>query len=83
MPLYSSTTACRTARAKPSTARDNGHLAFVVPDVAAAREAVLAAGGRAVGGVVTTETGDGELITWAYLSDLEGNIIELQSRRKR
>jgi len=56
-----------------------GHIAFVVPDVPAARETVLAEGGRPVGTVVTLETADGRRVTWAYVSDPEGNIIELQS----
>jgi predicted enzyme related to lactoylglutathione lyase len=56
-----------------------GHLAFAVPDVAAARETVLAEGGGVVGEVVTTGTSDGRRVTWTYLTDPEGNIIELQS----
>ena len=55
------------------------HIAFVVPSVTAAREAVLAAGGASVGSVVTLETADGRFVTWAYVTDPEGNIIELQS----
>lgn len=55
------------------------HIAFAVPSVAAARETVLAAGGRAVGEVVTLETADGRFVTWAYVTDPEGNILELQS----
>ena len=57
-----------------------GHLAFAVDDVAAAREAVLAAGGRAVGGVVTTPVGEAGHVTWAYVTDLEGNVLELQRK---
>jgi glyoxylase I family protein len=56
-----------------------GHLAFAVPDVAAAREKVLAEGGGVVGEVVTTGTSDGRRVTWTYLTDPEGNILELQS----
>jgi predicted enzyme related to lactoylglutathione lyase len=55
------------------------HIAFAVPDVASAREAVLAAGGRAVGEVVTVEVPDAGRVTFTYLSDPEGNVIELQS----
>ncbi len=55
------------------------HLAFVVPDVAAAREIVLAEGGGVVGEVVTTGTSDGRRVTWTYVTDPEGNIIELQA----
>jgi predicted enzyme related to lactoylglutathione lyase len=56
-----------------------GHIAFAVPDVATAREAVLAEGGGAIGDVVTTGTSDGRRVTWTYLTDPEGNIIELQA----
>jgi len=55
------------------------HIAFAVDDVAAARAAVLAAGGAAVGQVVTTAVSTGALITWCYVTDPEGNIIELQA----
>jgi catechol 2,3-dioxygenase-like lactoylglutathione lyase family enzyme len=56
-----------------------GHIAFVVPDVEAARPIVLGEGGRSVGEVVTLQTADGRRVTWAYVTDPEGNIIELQS----
>lgn len=56
-----------------------GHLAFVVPDVTAARSIVLEAGGRAVGSAVTLQTADGRRVTWTYVTDPEGNIVELQS----
>jgi predicted enzyme related to lactoylglutathione lyase len=56
-----------------------GHIAFAVSDVAAAREAVLAEGGRVVGEVVTTGTSDGRRVTWTYMTDPEGNILELQA----
>ena len=56
-----------------------GHIAFEVDDVAGAREAVLEAGGRAVGEVVTLQTASGAKVTWCYVTDPEGNIIELQS----
>lgn len=55
------------------------HIAFQVPSVAEAREAVLAAGGGTVGEIVTTQTKDGRFVTWAYLTDPEGNILELQA----
>jgi len=55
------------------------HIAFAVPSVAAAREAVLASGGAAVGSVVTLQTADGRFVTWAYVTDPEDNIIELQA----
>ena len=55
------------------------HIAFAVPSVAAARETVLAEGGAAVGSVVTLQAADGRFVTWAYVTDPEGNIVELQS----
>lgn len=59
-----------------------GHIAFVVDDVPAAREAVLAAGGHPVGDVVTLTNAAGVKLTWVYVTDPEGNILELQSRPK-
>lgn len=56
-----------------------GHLAFEVPSVPEAREEILAAGGKAVGEVVTLTTAVGRRVTWCYVTDPEGNIIELQS----
>ena len=55
------------------------HIAFAVPSVAEARAAILAAGGRAIGSVVTLQTADGRFVTWTYVTDPEENIIELQS----
>lgn len=55
------------------------HLAFAVDDVRAARRTVLAEGGGAVGEVVMLHTSDGRRVTLAYVTDPEGNIIELQS----
>jgi glyoxylase I family protein len=56
-----------------------GHLAFAVDDVPSAREAVLEAGGSAIGKVVTLQTSDGARVTWCYVTDPEGNVVELQS----
>ena len=36
-------------------------------------------GGETVGEVVTTATADGRRVTWGYVTDPEGNIVELQS----
>jgi predicted enzyme related to lactoylglutathione lyase len=67
---------------RPETAVNRpgfAHLAFSVADVVAAQAAVVTAGGRAVGEVVTTPvTGRGH-ITWCYVTDPEGNIVELQA----
>ena len=54
------------------------HLAFQVPDVAATVDAVVAAGGAPHGEVVTTQTKDGRSVTWCYVRDPEGNLVELQ-----
>lgn len=55
-----------------------GHIAFVVDDVDAARSAVLEAGGGAIGEVVTLTTSTGAQVTLCYLTDPEGNILEVQ-----
>jgi predicted enzyme related to lactoylglutathione lyase len=68
------------ARPGPAVNRPGlGHLAFSVDDVAAARAAVLEAGGAPVGEIVTVEVSGGGRVTWCYVTDPEGNIIELQS----
>jgi catechol 2,3-dioxygenase-like lactoylglutathione lyase family enzyme len=56
-----------------------GHIAFAVPDVGTARLAVLEAGGSAHGEIVTLQTADGRRVTWTYVKDPEGNLVELQS----
>ena len=53
-----------------------GHIAFSVADVADARKAVLQRGGRAIGEIVTLEVATGAKVTWCYVTDPEGNIIE-------
>jgi len=55
------------------------HLAFEVAAVDEARREILAAGGQAVGEVVTLTTSAGTQVTWCYVTDPEGNIIELQA----
>jgi len=56
-----------------------GHIAFSVEDVSAAQRSVLKAGGHAVGKIVTMQNAVGANVTWCYVTDPEGNIIELQS----
>ena len=56
-----------------------GHIAFAVDDVTLAQAAVIGAGGRAHGEVVTLTTSDGRRVTWCYVADPEGNLIELQA----
>ena len=55
------------------------HLAFAVDSVGDARREVLSAGGGAVGEIVVLTTATGAHITACYVTDPEGNIIELQS----
>ncbi|MCU0915981.1 MAG: VOC family protein [Planctomycetes bacterium] len=55
-----------------------GHIAFQVEDVTRARETVLAAGASTVGEVVTLQLSNGQHVTWCYVTDPEGNVIELQ-----
>jgi predicted enzyme related to lactoylglutathione lyase len=58
--------------------RGLSHVAFAVQDVSAARDAVLAAGGSSVGELVTLPVSETRAVTFAYVRDPEGNIIELQ-----
>lgn len=68
------------ATAAPAINRPGfGHIAFAVTDVVAARDTFLAEGGSSVGDVVSTQTADGRVVTWAYVADPEGNIVELQA----
>jgi catechol 2,3-dioxygenase-like lactoylglutathione lyase family enzyme len=55
------------------------HIAFAVESVADARAEVLSNGGRAIGDIVTVAISRGT-VTWCYVTDPEGNIIELQTR---
>jgi len=55
------------------------HLAFAVDDVEDARRQVLSAGGGPVGEIVTLTTSMGDRITWCYVTDPEGNVLELQA----
>lgn len=54
------------------------HIAFAVEDVGAAVAAVQAAGGGLVGEIVSVEVAGAGAITFAYATDPEGNVIELQ-----
>ena len=56
-----------------------GHVAFQVPDVPAAVDAVVAAGGAPFGEVVAMQTKDGRTVTWGYTTDPDGNLVELQA----
>jgi predicted enzyme related to lactoylglutathione lyase len=54
------------------------HIAFAVDDVAAARDAVVAAGGKDFGKLVSRSYPGVGTLTVVYVTDPEGNIIELQ-----
>lgn len=73
------------AAEQPDTAINRpgfAHLAFEVDDVEAARDEVIAAGGRCVGELITAEISGAGTITLIYMTDPEGNIVELMKWRK-
>jgi len=55
-----------------------GHIAFSVTDVELAKKRTLESGGKPIGEVVRVPVGE-KAVTFCYLTDPEGNIIELQS----
>jgi predicted enzyme related to lactoylglutathione lyase len=55
-----------------------GHVAFAVDDVDEALQAVIAAGGGAVGNIATTEVDGVGALRVVYARDPEGNIVELR-----
>ncbi|MDH7500034.1 MAG: VOC family protein [candidate division NC10 bacterium] len=54
------------------------HIAFAVEDVEGARDAVIAAGGGVVGEIVSVPIPPAGTVTFVYVTDPEGNIVELQ-----
>lgn len=54
------------------------HIAFAVEDVDQALQAVIGAGGGAVGNIATTEVNGIGSLRVVYARDPEGNIVELQ-----
>ncbi|MBN1888893.1 MAG: VOC family protein [Thermoflexales bacterium] len=68
-------TRARTAVNRPGF----GHIAFSVDDVAAAQKAIKQAGGQAIGEIVNLQLATGAKVTWCYVTDPEGNVVELQS----
>ncbi len=58
------------------------HIAFAVDDVAAAARAVFNHGGSAVGELTVQEVPGVGLLTVQYVTDPEGNIIEVQNWKK-
>jgi catechol 2,3-dioxygenase-like lactoylglutathione lyase family enzyme len=59
-----------------------GHIAFQVQDVSIAREAVLKAGGKDYGQMVSLPVPGAGTVTFVYVTDPEGNVVELQSWSK-
>ena len=55
-----------------------GHIAFAVDDIEKVRSEILAAGGQSIGEVVTLEIEGAGKVSFLYLTDSEGNVIELQ-----
>src|SRR2546430_15622304 len=53
------------------------HIAFAVDDVDQALQAVITAGGSAVGNIATTQGKGGGMIPVVYAADPEDNIVEL------
>lgn len=58
------------------------HLAFAVDDVAETAKSALALGGSAVGALTVREIPGVGLLTFQYLADPEGNILEVQNWKK-
>jgi predicted enzyme related to lactoylglutathione lyase len=54
------------------------HIAFAVDDVAATAQAISDCGGSAVGELTMREVPGVGLLTFQYVADPEGNIIEIQ-----
>lgn len=71
----------RNAETPPTQLHRPGfqHLAFEVDDVAAKRREILARGGSDVGETVTLDIAGAGILTLVYLTDPEGNILELQN----
>jgi predicted enzyme related to lactoylglutathione lyase len=70
---------------RPETAVNRpgfAHIAFEVDNVEAARREVETHGGGMVGEIVTLMTKIGTKVTWCYVTDPEGNVLELQSWAK-
>lgn len=57
------------------------HIAFAVDDVPAMARVVLDRGGSEVGALVSREVPGAGQLTFQYVCDPEGNIIEIQSWR--
>ena len=63
----------------PANRRGIGHLAFEVDDVDSFYKRILAKGGKSIASVTTKKIENIGIITFVYVCDPEGNIIELQN----
>ncbi len=54
------------------------HIAFRVDNIEAIRDKVLKEGGKLVGEIVTVSIEGARKVTFLYLTDPEGNLVELQ-----
>lgn len=68
-------------RVRPNTPGFS-HIAFAVDDVAATVRAVLERGGSTIGQLVEREFPGVGLLTFQYVADPEGNIIEVQNWKR-
>jgi catechol 2,3-dioxygenase-like lactoylglutathione lyase family enzyme len=71
-------------QSKPSASANRegfGHIAFEVVDVIQVMEKALKNGGSKVGEVTSKQVEGVGTLTFVYLTDPEGNIIEIQSWR--
>lgn len=68
--------------AGPANLKGYGHLAFEVEDVTAMVSSVLGHGGAEVGEVVRHPVPGVGLLTFTYVADPDGNLIELQNWAK-
>ena len=75
--IFSYNTICDRPFPKPDEP-GFGHLAFVVDDMEEAARKILDAGGRAVGTLTRLELPDKTVLWFQYLTDPEGNILEIQ-----
>ncbi|KPK24915.1 MAG: glyoxalase [Dehalococcoidia bacterium SG8_51_3] len=68
------------ARIQPTQANREGlaHIAFEVDDIEHAMSEVLRYGGKKVGNLVTHDVEGVGTLSFVYMADPEGNIIELQ-----
>ena len=56
-----------------------GHIAFAVDDIATTACAIFERGGSAIGELTVREIPGAGLLTFQYVTDPEGNIVEIQN----